>query len=283
MARRARIKCSAEDSVYHVYNRVAGSLDWRPLLDPAARRLFVDILVFLLRVYCVDLVAYCLMGTHYHLLLRVRQAIQLSREELQGRAALLWPRARDRPRTDEQWRRFNDRLFDLSAFVKDLQSRFTREFNKMNERRGPLWAGRFGSSLLAPEAVLGCLHYVEFNPVAARLVRRPEDWRWSSARTRLDGSEPRPWPPTRVTGLRDEAAARRWFDESRALYAAQRRAREREEDWMWLRGRVVGSAEFVARFIDAEREPDRRPVPWPDAGWCSLDRLRPPRDQTAAA
>jgi hypothetical protein len=67
------------------------------------------------------------MGTHYHLVLPVRRTIQLSRGELKRRAALLWPRERDRPRTEEQWRRFNDRLFDLSVFMKDLQSRFARE------------------------------------------------------------------------------------------------------------------------------------------------------------
>jgi hypothetical protein len=283
MARRARIKVSMEDSLYHVCNRVNGSVDWRPLLDPKARLLFVRILVFLLRIYCVELVAYCLMGTHFHLVLLVRKAIQLSREELQWRAALLWPRERDRPRTEQQWQRFNDRLFDLSAFMKDLQGRFTREFNQTNDRRGPLWDGRFHSSLLSPEALLSCLHYVEFNPVAAFLVERPEDWAWSSAWTRGGRAEPQPWPLTRVTGLKDPQEARRWFEASRAQYAARRRAREREEDWMWLRGRVVGSARFVARFIDAGKEPDRRPIPWADGQWCSLDRLRPPLGPAVAA
>jgi hypothetical protein len=282
VARRARVKVSAEDSFYHVYNRVNGPLDWRPLLDLEARLLFLQILVFLLKVYCVGLVGHCLMGTHFHLVLLVRKAIRLGREELERRAALLWPRARDRPRTEEQWQRFNDRLFDLSAFMKDLQSRFTSEFNKRNERRGPLWDGRFKSSLLSPEAVLACLHYVEFNPVAAFLAERPEDWVWSSAWTRASRSEPQPWPLTRLTGLADPEAARRWFEESRAQYAARRRAREEEEDWMWLRGRVVGPEQFVARFIDAAREPDRRPVPWVDGQWCSLDRLRPRRDALAA-
>jgi hypothetical protein len=282
MARRARIKFSAEDSFHHVYNRVIGPLGWRPLLDPEARQRFFRILVFLLDVYCVELVAYCLMGTHFHLILLVRKATQLSRGELERRAAVLWPRPRDRPKTDEQWRRLNDRLFDLSAFMKDLQSRFTREFNRVENRRGPLWSGRFKSTLLSPEAALTCLHYVEFNPVAAFLAECPEDWVWSSAWARPRGAEARLWPLTRVTGIADPEAARRWFEESRALYRANRRARQ-EERWRWLQGRVVGSAEFVARFIDAAKEPNRRPIPWADGEWCALDRLRPPHDTAVAA
>jgi len=282
MARRARIKFSSEDAVYHVYNRVIGPFDWRPLFDPEARRLFFRILAFLLDVYCVEPIAYCLMGTHYHLILWVRKATQLSREDLERRAAALWSQPRHRPKTDEQWRRFNDRLFDLSAFMKDLQCRFTREFNRLNERRGPLWSGRFKSTLLGPEAVLVCLHYVEFNPVAASLTKRPEDWVWSSARARLRGTDSRLWPLTRVTGIPDPAAALRWFEESRTLYRANREARARES-WWWLQARVVGSADFVARFIDTAKEPTRRPLPMANGDWYALDRLRLPRDPAIAA
>lgn len=282
MARRARITWTAEDSLYHVYNRVNGPVGWRPFRESRTRRRFFELLGFLLRVYRIELVGHCLMGTHFHLVLQVGQARVLSRRDLERRAELLWSRARDRPRSDAQWRRFNDRLFDLSAFMKDLQSRLTRDFNQRNGRRGPLWDGRFKSSLLGPEALPACLHYVEFNPVAAHLVQRPEDWIWSSAGTRCRGSEPQGWPLTRLTGLADPEQAQRWFAESQARYATRRRARE-EEAWMWRQGRVVGSAQFVARFLDPGKAPDRRPILWPDTGWCSLDRLRPPRAAALAA
>ena len=49
---------------------------------------------------------------------------------------------------------------------------------------------RFKSSeLLDGQAVLDALLYVELNAVRAGLVKRPEQWKWGSARWRLHGKE----------------------------------------------------------------------------------------------
>jgi putative transposase len=49
---------------------------------------------------------------------------------------------------------------------------------------GHLWQGRFFSCLLGERHLYAGLRYVENNPVRAQIVKRAEDYRWSSARER---------------------------------------------------------------------------------------------------
>jgi putative transposase len=53
--------------------------------------------------------------------------------------------------------------------------------NKKYDRTGTLWEGRFRSCIVQSEAyLLTCYRYVELNPVRAGMVRRPQDYPWSS-------------------------------------------------------------------------------------------------------
>ena len=84
-----------------------------------------------------------------------------------------------------------ERLFDVSEFMRNLHSAFGRFYNKAYSRHGRFWADRFKSVLLEDtRALLDCMLYVELNPVRAGLVTRPEDWKGSSVFVReagLDG------------------------------------------------------------------------------------------------
>lgn len=94
--------------------------------------------------------AYCLMPNHVHLLLTPRDETGL------GRA------------------------------VKETHRRYTTMINRREGWTGYLWQGRFGSEPLATDAsALAAARYIERNPVEAGLVRRPEEWPWSSAATHL--------------------------------------------------------------------------------------------------
>jgi putative transposase len=63
--------------------------------------------------------------------------------------------------------------------------RYTRHVNFREGWRGHLWQSRFASFAMDEAYLLACARYVELNPVRAGLVRRPEDWPWSSARAHL--------------------------------------------------------------------------------------------------
>ena len=53
--------------------------------------------------------------------------------------------------------------------------------NKTYQRRGSLWEGRYKASLIQTETYfLTCMRYVEMNPVRAKIVDHPAQYRWSS-------------------------------------------------------------------------------------------------------
>jgi hypothetical protein len=69
----------------------------------------------------------------------------------------------------------------LGAALAPAHRRYSWEVNQREGWCGHLWQSRFASFPLDEAHLYACLRYVELNPVRARLVDRPEDWRWSSA------------------------------------------------------------------------------------------------------
>jgi putative transposase len=57
----------------------------------------------------------------------------------------------------------------------------------MGRRTGHFWQGRFGAVVMDEEHLAAAVRYVALNPVRARLVDRPQHWRWSSVRAHLTG------------------------------------------------------------------------------------------------
>ena len=102
----------------------------------------------------VNILAYCIMPTHLHLLLH-----QLKDD-------------------------------GISIYMKNLLNSYTRYFNTRNHRRGPLWQGRFRSVLVKDnDQLLHLTRYIHLNPTSDNLVDRPEDWPYSSYREYLSGVE----------------------------------------------------------------------------------------------
>ena len=132
------------DQYYHLYNR---GVNRQPIFFERENYLF-----FLrkLREYLVpttiDVIAYCLMPTHYHLLVYLR--------------------------TD-----------DLSRPMQRWLLSYTKAVNKRHQRIGSLFQGRFQAVSVDTDAYL--LHlsrYIHLNPVLAGLAQHPEEWEFSSYR-----------------------------------------------------------------------------------------------------
>jgi putative transposase len=102
-----------------------------------------------------------------------------------------------------------------------------------------LWQGRFGSVAMDEEHLCHALRYVALNPVRAGLVRRAEDWAWSSTCALMAGADDhvvRTAPALERVG--DFAAfLSEEFDEA-MTYAALRKAESV--------GRPIGSVEWLA-------------------------------------
>lgn len=71
----------------------------------------------------------------------------------------------------------------VSMLIRSLAARQTRYINRLEQRSGTLWEGRFKSSLIDTDAyLLACFRYIELNPVRAAIVDSPSRFRWSSYR-----------------------------------------------------------------------------------------------------
>jgi putative transposase len=95
----------------------------------------------------VEIVAYCIMPTHIHLILK-----QLKKN-------------------------------GISVFMRNVLNSYTRFFNIKNKRKGPLWEGRFKNvEVETDEQLLHLTRYVHLNPVTAGIVHKPDEWMFSSYR-----------------------------------------------------------------------------------------------------
>ena len=77
----------------------------------------------------------------------------------------------------------------LRRGIGEAHRRYTRMINCREGWRGHLWQGRFASYPLDNNHLLAAARYIERNPVAAGLVAQPWDYRWSSARSHLEGRD----------------------------------------------------------------------------------------------
>ena len=77
------------------------------------------------------------------------------------------------------------------SFARVLQtvaSLYVRRFNRLYQRSGHLWGGRYYSTVVSTEAYLfTCYRYIESNPVRAGLTPHPGDYPWSSYRANALG------------------------------------------------------------------------------------------------
>jgi len=77
----------------------------------------------------------------------------------------------------------------LARGIGDSHKTYTRIINKRENWKGYLWQGRFFSCPLEGAYLLDAIRYVENNPVKAKIVKRAEDYPWSSARTHVYGAD----------------------------------------------------------------------------------------------
>lgn len=75
----------------------------------------------------------------------------------------------------------------LRRAIGEAHRRYTRQINFREGWRGHLWQGRFASFPRDENYLLAAARYIELNPVRAKLVDRPEAYKWSSAIAHLKG------------------------------------------------------------------------------------------------
>jgi putative transposase len=76
----------------------------------------------------------------------------------------------------------------IARLMQSLGRRYVRYVNDRHHRTGTLWEGRYKACLVDHETyLLQCYRYIELNPVRARMVADPGDYRWSSYGANANG------------------------------------------------------------------------------------------------
>ena len=134
---------------HHVINRGAAR---RPIFcSDEDRQLFLSLLDTSLTAAAVELHGYCLMGNHFHLLVR----------SMEGK---------------------------LAKAMRLMSGKFTQSLNYRDQTDGPRFRGRYSAVRVTSDAhLLQASRYIHLNPVEARLVGSAADWQWSSASAYLGG------------------------------------------------------------------------------------------------
>jgi len=181
----ARIKFTDRDAWYHLHCRVSGRRGEFPLSDAAPTRRLIETIEHFSRIYFCEVAAFCVMGNHYHLVVKFEGERIVDREELRARSRIMYPgtaaQAQIELWSEDEWEHYRKRLFDVAEFMRNVQMAYARWYNRAYGRHGRFWADRYKSVILGDEAaVLDCILYVELNPVRAGLVDRPEEWQGSS-------------------------------------------------------------------------------------------------------
>ena len=140
MARPLRIEFPG--AVYHVTSR--GDRREAIFDDDEDAQGFLAVLGLGLERFGAQVLAYCLMTNHYHLV-------------------LVTPAG------------------GLSQLMRHVNGVYTQDFNRRHGLVGHLFQGRFKAILVDTDAYLAAVcRYVELNPVRAGIVAAASDWAWSS-------------------------------------------------------------------------------------------------------
>jgi putative transposase len=114
-------------------------------------RRYIDLVAEGCRAADVQVLAYCLMPNHVHLVLVPADPKGLSRA------------------------------------LGSAHQKYAWVINRQHGWSGYLWQSRFFSSAMDDQHALGAVAYVELNPVGARMVDAADAWRWSSAKAHVEG------------------------------------------------------------------------------------------------
>jgi REP element-mobilizing transposase RayT len=165
-----------ETTVYHVMSRTA--LDGFPLGD-IEKDFMLDLIKNYSLLYFVEILGFCLMGNHFHLLVKVIPEYKFTDEDIKTRYVSFY--GDERVFTEGQIPSLRTKLSNLSEFIREIKVGFARYYNKRHNRRGYFWGDRFKSVIVDKgETLVNCLAYIDLNPLRAGLVERPEDYRWNS-------------------------------------------------------------------------------------------------------
>lgn len=217
MARPLRIEFAG--AVYHLTSR--GNEKKAIFRDDMDRENFLTILHSVITRYNWLCHAYCLMDNHYHLLI----------ETLDG---------------------------NLSIGMRQLNGVYTQSFNKRYQRVGHLFQGRFKAVVIQKEShLMEVIRYVVLNPVRAKIVDNPNQWKWSSYLATAGYKKSHPCLTTNWI-LLQFCSEMKTAEEKYQQFVLE--GRELEPVWKDIRAQsVLGDDNFMKTLVDYVKGKQRIP------------------------
>jgi REP element-mobilizing transposase RayT len=167
---------SDEKAVYHVMSRTA--LDGFPLKD-VEKDFMLDLIKKFSSLYFTEILGFCLMGNHFHLLVKIFPENRFTDEDIQKRFEMFYEDSRAFAKGHIPYLRA--KLSSLSEFMREIKVGFARYYNRRHHRCGYFWGDRFKSVIVEKgETLINCLAYIDLNPLRAGIVSQPEKYRWNS-------------------------------------------------------------------------------------------------------
>ena len=266
-----RIKPSGS-SVYHITSRIAHK---EFLLDNDEKSIFVNIMRRAAVFSGVEILTYCIMSNHFHILVRVPKREEIDDNTLLQRVRVLygeekfekllmqfkqWEDCNLQVRIDEALAKFRERMYDISEFAKTLKHYASNSYNKRNKHEGTLWSGRFSSTIVEDnqKTLMAVGAYIDLNPVRAKMVDHPGQYAWSGFGAAQIGSD------TAREGLQNMLHDKSWenacqeygeYLTSALSYDTKSKAHIRQlmrshRIAYFTKGAVIGSADFVLRVYE---------------------------------
>ncbi len=206
MARPLRVEFPG--AVYHVTSR--GNARQSIFIDDEDRGGFLDVLSIVVERFKWLCHAYCLMENHYHLLIETPKG-------------------------------------NLSKGMRELNGVYTQWFNQRDRRVGHLFQGRYKAIIVEKDNhLLSLCRYVVLNPLRVGLIKKPEQWRWSSYRATI-GLVKRPSFLTVDWVLSQFGGRKRVAREKYRRFVME--GIDKESPWETLKGQIfLGTDEFIKQL-----------------------------------
>ncbi len=203
--RRPRLKNEGE-SYYHLYTRTAFQ---HCIFGDAEKKVLVSMMRKLASFCGLDILTYCIMDNHFHVLVHVPERGEISTEELlkryehlygkdeAGELKLRWEDMMKSEATahqvEQEMAALRRRMGDISPFMQALKHRFSVWFrhHHANYKGGTIWDSRFGSTLIegSDNALSAVAAYIDLNPVRAGIVDDPAEYAWSGYGSAMIGDK----------------------------------------------------------------------------------------------
>ncbi len=149
MARLARVVAAGYP--HHIIQR--GNRRQQTFFNDEDYQAYIDLMADWCDRCCVEIWGYCLMPNHTHL--------------------IVVPSSSD----------------SLCKAIGEAHRRYARMINFRNGWRGYFWQGRFSSFILDEKYLIAVARYIELNPVKAKIIDNPVDYRWSSCKAHVEGKD----------------------------------------------------------------------------------------------